>query len=230
MVPSVVLAGREGITFTTNGRIALGYLAGLSPSFLSLTPHSVPLFIGGDAGQFNLLTGAFEPTPLRKARLRRHSLAAATVFLCSLLAAVGLYRRALGWDSMAESARSAAAQLAAAHSPTGSPDELAAEAKRLRGSREAIARATQPPDAALVLAATLQAWPAQVPSKPQSIAVTPTGVTISVAVEGDAAPFLRSFTPPAGWSLDEPRLSPSCTARAGNASRRGRRRSRASPR
>lgn len=182
-------------------------LAALSPSLLSLTPDSAPPFVGCDAGQFNLLVGAFEPVPLRRARLRRHSLAAATILLCGTLVAVGLHRRASRWDALADSARGAATQLATAHSPTGNADDLAAEANRLRGSREVMARAAQPPDAALVLAATLQAWPAQVPSKPQSIALSPTGVTISVSVEGDAAPFLRSFTPPAGWSLDEPRLN-----------------------
>lgn len=195
-----------------DGRLAVcaverSALVGLSPSLLSLTPDSVPPFVGCDAGKFNLLVETFEPMPLRKARLQRHSIAAATVLVCGLFVAVGLYRRASGWELLADSARSAAAQIAAAHSPTGMANDLAAEARRLRGSREATAKAVQPPDAALVLASTLQAWPAQVPSKPQSIAVSPKGVTISVSVEGDAAPFLRSFTPPAGWSLDEPRLN-----------------------
>lgn len=182
-------------------------LAELAPTTLALTPQAVPPFVECDPGLFNLLAGAFEPLPLRKARLRRHALAAATILLCGVLVAAGLYRRASRWDALATSARATSTQLAAAHSPTGKPDDLATEAARLRASREVIASTAQPPDAALVLAATLQAWPARVPSKPQSIAVGPTGVTISVSLEGDAAPFLRSFTPPAGWSLDEPRLN-----------------------
>lgn len=179
----------------------------LPPATLSLTPEAVPPFFENDPRRFNLLVGSFQPIPIRRARLRQHALAAATVMLCGVLVAAGLSRRAARWDALATSARDATTQLAAAHSPSGTLHDLAAEAARLRASNEAAARVALPRDASLALAATLQAWPAQIPSRPQSIAVGPTGVTIAVAVEGDAAPFLRSFAPPAGWSLDEPRLN-----------------------
>lgn len=197
-----------------DGRLAVcaaerSELADFASTFLTLTPESLPSFLEGKAepGHFNLLVGEFEPRPLRVARTKRHAFAAATALLCGLLVGVGLSRRAEHWNALAESARAAAAQLAATASPTGKPDDLAAEARRLRGAHDALAKAAAPPDAALSLAAVLHAWPANLPSKPQSVSISPGVTTISVAVEGDAAAFLRSFEPPAGWTLDEPRLN-----------------------
>jgi hypothetical protein len=91
--------------------------------------------------------------------------------------------------------------------PSGRPDDLATDAAHLRGKRDAMSKAAPPPDASLALAAVLNAWPANVPSKPQSISVGQSGVLISVSVEGEAAVFLKAFSPPPGWTLDEPRLN-----------------------
>ncbi len=185
-------------------------LAEIPTGVLSLIPASLPPFIGS-AGftpeRFNLLVGPFEPPPVTRRRLKRHAFASATVLLCGLLIAVGLHRRASRWGEHAQSAQAAAVRLAAAASTPGGPKVLAAEAARLRGAREALAKAAPPLDASLALAAVLHAWPAGVPSKPQSIAVSPTGVSIAVSIEGDAAAFLRAFTPPTGWTLEEPRLN-----------------------
>lgn len=184
-------------------------LSEVQPATLSLTPESVPPFLEGRVApeRFNLLLGAFEPRPIRARRVKQHAFAAATVLLCGLLVAIGLHRRASRWESLADSARAAAAELAAAHAPTGRPEDLAAEANRLRATRESLAKAVAPPDGALALASVLHAWPASVPSKPQSISVSPAGISVSVSLEGDPAAFLRGFTPPPGWALDEPRLN-----------------------
>lgn len=50
-------------------------------------------------------------------------------------------------------------------------------------------------DAGIALGDLLRGWPKDVPSKPQAIAVTPTSATVSVAVEGDASPFLHHQGP-----------------------------------
>jgi hypothetical protein len=59
----------------------------------------------------------------------------------------------------------------------------------------------------LRLAELLNAWPGQVASRPQSLSLAPGAVSISVVLDDDATPFLRVFTPPTGWSVDEPRIN-----------------------
>jgi hypothetical protein len=177
---------------------------------LSLTPESLPRFLDGECltpDRFNLLVGAFEPRPIRMVRIKRHAFAAGTLLLCGLLLAIGLHRRASHWRELAGSADAAAGQVAAAVVPTGRPVDLAAQAARLRGTREALAKAASPPDASLSLAKVLRAWPSSTPSKPQSISVSPSAIAISVSLEGDPAAFLKAFTAPMGWEMDEPRLN-----------------------
>ncbi|MBX3410406.1 MAG: hypothetical protein KF859_11040 [Phycisphaeraceae bacterium] len=185
-------------------------LADLPHDTLSLCPLTLPPFLEGQGitpGQLNLLVGAFEPRPLRRARIKRHATAATLLLFCGLLVAVGLQRRATYWRDQAQSAHNAAMSMADSLVPGGRPADLASEAAHLRGTHDALLKAAHPPDAALSLAALLHAWPANVPSKPQSIAVNPTGVSFSVSLESDPAEFLRALTPPAGWALDEPRLN-----------------------
>ncbi|MFN7021600.1 MAG: hypothetical protein ACK4WH_09770 [Phycisphaerales bacterium] len=198
-----------------DGRVAVcaaerSELAAIPADCLSLMPESVPAFIGGEGvapAHFNLLIGSFEPRPIRMDRMERHAFAAGAVLLCGLLLAVGLHRRASHWRDLAGSANAAVRHLARTAGQTGRPVDLTAEAARLRGTREALAKAAPPPDAALSLAAVLRAWPASAPSRPQSISVSPTAVAVSVSIEGDPAAFLKAFAPPAGWTLDEPRLN-----------------------
>lgn len=185
-------------------------LAEIPPEALALNPCSLPTFIespGITSDRFNFLVGSFEPRPLRIARIRHHAFAAAVVVLCGVLIAVGLHRRAIRWDERADSARAAAVCLAESICPGGQSEDLATEAERLRGTSEAYAATDPPSDASLTLAAVLLAWPANVPSKPQSISVGHSGVWISVSIEKDAASFINAFLPPPGWTLDEPRLN-----------------------
>ena len=37
--------------------------------------------------------------------------------------------------------------------------------------------------------------------------MTEAGASVSVTVEGNAAPFLSALKPPPGWAMDEPHLS-----------------------
>ena len=199
----------------SDGRLAIcaakrTQLTEIPAEVLSLTPDSLPdfaKFLGVSPAQFNLLVGPFEPRPIRTSRIKRHAFAAAIVLICGLLVATGLHRRASRWNDRTEAARVAALRVAATVSGADRPEDLAAEAARLRSTRDALATAAPPPDASLVLAAVLHGWPAKVPSKPQSISVGQAEVSLSVAVEGDAAAFLKAFSTPPGWTLDEPRLN-----------------------
>lgn len=189
-------------------------LAEVPVDSLSLTPSELPAFVeslGVSAERFNLLSGSFEPRPLRSRRIRRHAFSALTVLLCVSLLAVGLHRRSLRWEARAESARIATSRVANLVTATGRVEDIRAEAARLEGTRDALAQASPPPDASLSLAALLESWPARVSSRPQSITVGPEGIAVSVAVEGDASAFLGAFSPPPGWTLAEPRLNASDT-------------------
>jgi hypothetical protein len=181
----------------------------LGEGILSLTPETLPAFAGAgvEPGALNLLVGVHEPRALRRARAKRHLLAAASVLLTSALLAAGLVRRERALESDAAAAREASAQLLRTLSPAGSPEAVALEVARQRRLSEAAARVRPAPDAALALASLLRAWPATVSSKPQSLAVSESGATISVAVDGDATPFLKALKAPQGWSLEEPRLN-----------------------
>lgn len=187
-------------------------LANMHAETISLTPESLPHFIQSlnlTPEQFNLLVGSFEPMPTRSRRVRQHAYAAAIVLLCGALVSFGLHRRASRWDERADAARLAASSVAATITPSGTTSDLAAESTRLQATRDALAILKLPPDASLALVAVLHAWPTSVPSKPQTISIGQSGISISTSVEGDAAAFLKAFSPPPGFTLDEPRLNAS---------------------
>ncbi|MBK9189241.1 MAG: hypothetical protein IPM33_09835 [Phycisphaerales bacterium] len=118
-------------------------LRAVPPGVLSLTPEALPSFLasqGLSPDQFNLLAGAFEPLPLRRRRFHRHAFAAGTVALCAALLAVGLHRRTAHWESYTHDARTAS-QTIAAEAASVPPHQLAAQASRVRGTLDALAKA-----------------------------------------------------------------------------------------
>ncbi|MBK9189391.1 MAG: hypothetical protein IPM33_10600 [Phycisphaerales bacterium] len=114
--------------------------------------------------------------------------------------------RTAHWESYTHDARTAS-QTIAAEAASVPPHQLAAQASRVRGTLDALAKAAPSPDASIALAAVLRAWPTSIPSKPQSITTNAAGIAISVTLEGEPAAFLDAFTPPQGWMLDEPRVN-----------------------
>ncbi|MCC6679177.1 MAG: hypothetical protein IT436_18785 [Phycisphaerales bacterium] len=180
----------------------------------ALLPESLPPGIdralADRLSSFNLLVGEFEPAPVRRDRWRRHRSWAGLVVLLAMLVSVGLIRRAAHWSDVTRTAEESQSQLAADLLGPGIPLEqvnytLDAEIDRLR--ELARARPADPYDASVQLASLLRSWPAATPSKPQSVSVNDSGVTVSVSVDGDPAPFLSAFKAPDGWALDEPRLN-----------------------
>ncbi len=172
-----------------------------------------------DPTHFNLLVGEFEPRVYRRARQHRHMLAAALVVLAALIATAGLLRRAAHWKQANEESRSASADLLARAVTNGDERVLDRELAQRRAAARASRALAAPLDAGITLAQLLTAWPAGVPSKPQSIVITPGGtgsliyrsaaqsVAVSVSVEGNPADFLKAFRTPIGWTMDEPRLN-----------------------
>jgi hypothetical protein len=184
-------------------------LAQVDPTLARLSPDRLPDAITApcQCSQLNLLVDEFEPPAQRRTRRLRHLAGALVASTVVALCAAGLHRRAAHWETIASDARRACSRALAQVSPTSTPETISAEVARLRSIGGAAARLRRPTNAAPQLAALLNAWPGDAPSNPQSLAVTPAGVTVSVAIDGDAAPFLRSFKPPAAWKLDQPRLS-----------------------
>jgi hypothetical protein len=183
-------------------------LASLPADAASLTPEAIPPFAPAiDPASLDLLVGAFEPRPLRRARLRRHLAWAGAVLAGSALVSIGLLRRAEMWDRAGASARAAARAMLDPTLPVSSADGLAFELARTRRLAESAARIKPAEDAAESLESLLRAWPSSVSSKPLSLALSESSTTISVAIEGDATPFLKAMKPPPGWSMDEPRVN-----------------------
>lgn len=183
-------------------------LEALPPGTLSLCPEQIPGCLGGavEPASFNLLVGKLEPPPLRRAKARRRLLLAAAVLACSALLSLGLLRRARHDEAiaLARASATAAAMTQASVSELTLPREL--EALRRAASAQKL-RPSSAPDAAPALAALLGAWPAQVPSRPQSVLIDGASASIELSVEGDPSPFLRAFRAPRGWTLAEPRLN-----------------------
>lgn len=194
-------------------------LAALPPDTLSLTPESVPESLGIDAGDLcghlNLLTGDFEPRELVRERSKRWTIAAVTCMACSLLLTIGLARRAASARDSARAFDGATIGLAKAALPDKTPTLTSAayltkqELTSLRTLRSADASSARTPDAVAPLVDLLGRLPRTTSLRTDVLAVTPQTITLNVATDADPQVFLKGLTPPAGWTLDEPRLTAS---------------------
>jgi hypothetical protein len=196
-----VSGGRLAVCAVSLGTLATAVPAGATV----LRPGDVPDFLRElcRAEDFNLLVGRFEPAASRLARRNLHLRLCATAAMCALL----LERRTSRWMVAADSLSQAAQSLAERVHAGATPESIHDDALRVRELQDTIDRLPKTPDAALTLAAVLLTWPSSVPSSPQSVSVSPEGVSLSVNLTSEPATFLRAFRPPAGWSLDEPRLN-----------------------
>ena len=222
-------------------------LSTLDPSIVTLTPASIPQGVPGgdsvDPGLLNLLIDDFEPFPLRRERRTRAQVLFCTLVLLTLVAALGLWRRAAAWNNAARAMDTHAQQLLTstiAPAPQGlssaaSESLLDSELLRLRQTRwgsGSTSGNTPAADATEALAGYLSFWPHD-PHDPHHakvrtdfLSVTPTSIALSLrmvrgegANESESSPseptaFIAKLPRPRGWIMDEPRL----TARDGNAS------------
>lgn len=191
------------------------------PETMRVTPTEVPATLaapgdeGVEAARFNLLVGAFEPPTQRARRVQRHLFALTLTVLVGGLLLTGLVRRTAFWEQAAEDVTERTDRLVTAALPPGIPPQaLPAEVARLQRASLTASKFKPPPDAALALAALLEAWPSGAPGAPQSLSVSETGITLSVLIEGQgeggydpAQAFLSAFQPPRGWVMLEPRLN-----------------------
>lgn len=148
-------------------------LATLDSNVVTLTPASIPL--AGESGTgvrlaaLNLLTHEFEPAPLRREKQMRVRVALGAFVLVTLLAALGLWRRAAQcndaagrMDAKAQQVMSKAMPVEFARSPGGAELALNQELVRLRQTRwasDAPGATVHVADASEALATYLALWP-----------------------------------------------------------------------
>ena len=209
-------------------------LGAVDASATSLTPtldadsalrSQLPLD-AADVASLNLLSGAFEPRPIRRARLRRQLELVAAMLLVSILIILGLHRRTANLDVETSHATQSLAAVLADRPPSPSDrssllpasaidtahatESLNAQIRLVAGVEHAAKRVTAPTDAASPLAALLRAWPAGLDDAPctvQSISVNGASMTLSFTTDADPLVVIRALIAPPGWKLEEPRVS-----------------------
>jgi hypothetical protein len=184
-------------------------LNGLADEVATLTPDAVPACLGVPAAapDLNLLVGEFEPGAVARARARVHLLGMAAAALIAALVTIGLQRRAAAWEGFAREAAGATSALLRRHAAGRSPEQLSLDLERRKREVVDAPVLTTPDEAAPVLVQVLRGWPTERPAKPLSLNITPRSAALSLVVQGDPSGFIEGFRPPAGWSLEEPRVS-----------------------
>ncbi len=181
----------------------------VDPALIELKPETVPPGVASNANcdRLNLLVGDFEPAAIRWARRSRHLHLAVTALVCVTAISIGLMRRATLANTAASQTDKAATALLTDFTSDRREQGMTQQLQGMKTIIELTTRAKIAPDAAVGFEALLKAWPAEVPCKPQSVTVSGDGISLGVVVEGDPAPFLKAFSPPATYSLDEPRVT-----------------------
>ncbi|MBL9149574.1 MAG: hypothetical protein JNM94_12865 [Phycisphaerae bacterium] len=182
-----------------------------------MTPAEPPEELPADVREaiatsaLELLTGAYAPPDLERARRGWRVAVATLVALVAMLGIVGVLRRGLALDrSIAEADRRRLALVEAAFvgrpGPPGVPAEmrLVAELRELRGTRSGDVPI--PFDATDALAALVKVWPEGVELRPESIAVSERGISVRGEAKGHAetqilADALASLE---GWRVEAP--------------------------
>lgn len=173
-------------------------LEGTDPDIVTLGPASLPDWISEegadvDPHRINLLTGPFEPAPVRRARTRWVTQCAAVLVVAASVVWLGTHRRANAADAARREATrlvDAAYTEALGPSPAGGQPpaaRLTAELRRLRQTREPGAAVADPIDAAPLLAGVLARWPEGVEAQTEQITVSSSSVRFVVRLADTAS-------------------------------------------
>lgn len=181
----------------------------IDSGLIELKPAALPpgMMLDGACDHLNMLVGEFEPAPIRTARRNRHLLLATTSLLCIAAVSIGLVRRSGAAQSNAAESAKAASVLVLDFTQDRRDEGMGQQLQAMRTIVDVSKRVKTATDAAAGFEALLKSWPTQVACKPQSVTVSSDGISFGVVIEGDPAPFLKAFTPPTGFALDEPRVT-----------------------
>ncbi|MCC6910312.1 MAG: hypothetical protein IT430_20450 [Phycisphaerales bacterium] len=191
----------------------------LPAATLTLAPQCAPSDIIGDAPldcrQINLLTGPFEPAPLRRLRraARRDLIAIAALLLLVLW--LGAQRRITALDAaranLDEMRGGVYSSLLDASAPPSSQPpalRLLAELRQLRATRAERSTSLPQPESARSLEALLRQWPGDQPVRTESISITSSAITVIgvLPTPEQAQRFAGAFEALPGWQARQPQV------------------------
>lgn len=158
----------------------------------------------------NFRTGPFQARDLRYQQQLRARIATLTTAGIALILSLGSLHRAHQTQSAARATDAAATSSLTSINLT--PESLRAELDRLRAS---AAEPQAPPfDAAASLASLLHNWPTDLPEiHTDSLVITPSQIRFSIRVPNGEQDVSRRFVAPPGWTLHEPALLTTDSAR-----------------
>lgn len=190
---------------------AQGHL-GVTPAAL---PHAVSALIGEaglDPGELNLLTGAFEPFSLQRARARRFTTASLALVLSFLLLGFGNIRRESTYSEISAQLREQ--QQALYISALGSLDgplppavRLTSELRRLRVTRDPALPISRD-DAAIAMEGLLASWPRQAELRVDRLAITTDRIDLSAEAAGadTAESLIARLRDTPSWRITQNRV------------------------
>jgi hypothetical protein len=184
------------------------------PSAVTLTPDSIPPFLGValDPEPLNVLVGEFTPAHVRLARRRVVWEAAAVLIAASIFLAIGFERRRAAFEAIRADAEGSTSQLYASrlgYKPGGALPpalQLQSELRTLRATRVEAPSATNGRDAALSLSNLLSLWPRDAHAEVDSVQVTASAIHVQgdVAETNDAQSLEDAIAKIPGWRAEIP--------------------------
>ncbi len=191
-------------------------LVAIESEAVVLNPASIPALLEADVEpeQLNLLTGDFEPLPVRRlARLWQGSILSAMA-VCAMLLVIGMHRRAGAAGDAAQQINLATTMVLGEALGRNVTDADVTRARLILRSRLAELRQTRQTDLSSdnatdvsgTLAAVCAAWPSELAAKIDSCVVTTNVIAISGAVPttDDAQQLAEALGSIAGWDLQQP--------------------------
>lgn len=194
-------------------------------ALVTLAPRELPQAMREDAAtetinpiDINLLTGAFEPHPVRALRKRHVLVMLLLIFVCGGLLLVGLERRAAELHRRAQELTEARLAICeevlppmATTAGSGQRAELRliAELRRLRQTHRDLPPEVVPSDTCDDLKRLLRLWPSDVHVQAESLSLGPRNITITVTVpeSEDAQTLASAIAPLEGWHLQPPQMN-----------------------
>lgn len=190
-------------------------LEAVQPDTLRLLPAAIPPGVPHlEPGSLNLLTGIYEPGPLRRARTKVAATLAAALVLTTALLSAALVQRERAYSRAADAFTTMRNEALRAAFPEQPPP---AAAMLLPSALETARRsqrmqAPPPADAARALAAFLSAWPSLPGADPAEVEVLSiTGNTLNLTCRVPdhtaAAELVSRLVPPPGYAMAPVRTS-----------------------
>ena len=194
----------------------------ITPTLLTLCPDSLPSFVPHtdfNVDQLNLLTGEFAPAALRTAYRKLFWQSLAALLMVTLLIIIGIERRVSMLNHQSEATRNAITSIydevlgqpssTNQHQPRSV--QFVAELRRLqqtRGTDQSTSAIASLHDVTIDLADLLSHWPSTLHLQTESLALTPSAITVRAEVPIDeVATAIDHLDAWGNWQRRQPELS-----------------------